>query len=140
MNRLFVHVLALMLLSSCGGNQSNSGSVKNSEGQAKTADQGQATYTKYCLACHQSNGSGVPGMYPPLKGSDRLADKSGMINIVLHGLNGPIVVNGQPYNQIMPKQDFLSNKEIAEVLTYIRREMGGLTDSVSIQDVNKLRK
>jgi mono/diheme cytochrome c family protein len=103
-------------------------------------DEGKTIYTKYCLACHQRDGSGVPGMYPPLQKTDWVnGDKKRLINILLHGLEGEIVVNGETYSQVMPKQSFLTDKQIAQVLTYIRQNMGNKGDSIKVKEVRELR-
>lgn len=128
----------LLLLSACGGNTTNS--VSQTVPASSISDEGKNVYLKYCLACHQTDGSGVPGMYPPLKNSDWLGkDKEILIRQVLEGKQGIIVVNGNQYNQIMPKQNFLTDKQVANVLSYVRKEMGNQTDSVTVSEVMKVR-
>src|SRR5580704_10492310 len=74
-----------------------------------------------CVTCHQPSGRGMPNAFPPLAGSDfLLADKGRSIGIVLGGLTGPIVVNGQPYSASMPSHGFLTDDDIANVLTFVR--------------------
>ena len=80
-----------------------------------------------CVACHQPNGGGAPGQFPPLvdvdyvnEGTERLAA------ILLHGINGPLTVNGVTYNQAMPAWAVLGDEKIAQVMTYIRAEFGKL--------------
>ena len=71
------------------------------------------------MACHQLNGQGIPGAFPPLAASDYLNnDPNAAISAVAHGLQGSITVNGNTYNGMMPKQN-LSSEEIANVLTYV---------------------
>lgn len=108
---------------------------------APKTDEGKAIYMKYCMACHQRDGSGVPGMYPPVQNADWvIGDKKRLIHAMLNGLDGEIVVNGETYNQMMPKQDFLSDKQIAQVLTFLRQNMGNKADSVKVKEVTALRK
>jgi mono/diheme cytochrome c family protein len=88
---------------------------------------GKAVYLRICIACHMPEGQGVPGVFPPLKGSHYLADEdpAKLIRIVLHGLQGPVEVNGVTYNSIMPPQGpLLKDREIARVLTYVRQIWG----------------
>lgn len=74
-----------------------------------------------CMACHQRDGSGVAGNYPPLDGSDWVTGSPELVAaLVLHGLQGPIEVNGEPYNQVMPEWSHLTDDQIAAVLTYVR--------------------
>ena len=76
-----------------------------------------------CAGCHQPNGMGLPGLYPPLVASDWVLeeDPSRIIRVVLNGLQGPITVNGAEYNNVMtPFGALLSDEEVAGVLSYIR--------------------
>jgi mono/diheme cytochrome c family protein len=74
-----------------------------------------------CLSCHQANGLGVPGNYPPLDGSEWVTDRPVHITaLLLHGLEGEIEVMGELYNQVMPKWGHLTDEQVASVLTYIR--------------------
>ena len=109
--------------------------------ERQKADSGKALYTKYCMSCHQADGSGVPGMYPPLNKSNWVnGDKKRLITILLNGLNGEIEVNNETYNQAMPLQNFLTDKQIAELLTYIRKNFDNKANPVKINEVTKLRK
>jgi nitrite reductase (NO-forming) len=80
---------------------------------------GQRVYEQNCMACHQSEGQGIPGAFPPLAGSDYLlSDPKRAINVLLKGLSGPATVNGITYNGVMPAVQ-LSDEKVANVLTYI---------------------
>jgi len=101
---------------------------------------GATLYTQYCLSCHQKDGSGVPNMYPPILKSDWVnGDKNKIINVLLNGLTGDIVVNGDSYSQVMPKQDYLTDVQVALLLTYIRQNFENNADAVVPADVAKLR-
>lgn len=74
-----------------------------------------------CASCHQPDGTGVPGNYPPLDGSRLVTGAPDILAaLVLRGLEGEIVVAGQTYNQVMPDWDHLTDEQIASVLTYVR--------------------
>ncbi len=79
-----------------------------------------------CVACHQAEGQGVPGAFPPLAGSDWVGmDPVVLSKIVINGLAGPIEVNGVPYNGIMAALGpTLDDEEVAAVLSYIRQSWG----------------
>jgi mono/diheme cytochrome c family protein len=105
------------------------------------ADEGKAIFTNFCLSCHQKDASGVPGMYPPLQNNKVVTgDKKKIINIVISGLQGEIEVNDEVYNQTMPPQNYLTNRQIAQVLSYLRKNFGNNADSVKVSDVNAIRK
>lgn len=85
---------------------------------------GKQVYTRVCMACHQAEGQGLPGAFPPLAKSDYLnADVNRSILTVMHGLTGEVVVNGTKFNSIMPKLD-LSDDDISNVLTYVYNSFG----------------
>ncbi len=85
---------------------------------------GKQIYEQVCAACHQKDGQGIPGAFPPLAGSDFLNnDVNAAIGAVTHGLQGSITVNGTTYNGVMPKQN-LSSEEVANVLTYVYNSWG----------------
>lgn len=105
----------------------------------RMADEGQKLYNTYCAACHQPDGRG-DGRFPPLEGSDWVSgEKSKLIKVVLEGLEGPIAVNGKPFEGVMPKQDFLSDADIAKVLSYVRLNFNNNTSAISIGDVRSVR-
>jgi mono/diheme cytochrome c family protein len=109
--------------------------------QKKKANEGQKIYTQYCLACHQEDGSGVPNMNPPLRKSDWVnGDKTRLINVVLNGLDEEIEVNGDSYRGIMASHSFLNDKQIADVLTFIRSNFDNTSDAVKPEEVKVLRK
>lgn len=82
-------------------------------------ENGKRVYEGSCMACHQSNGTGVAGAFPPLAKSDFLnADRKRAIQVVVGGLSGPVKVNGVTYNSVMPAQQ-LSDEDVANALTYV---------------------
>lgn len=94
-----------------------------------------------CIGCHQASGTGVPGQYPPLAGSEWvLRGDERIAMLVIHGLSGPIVVEGQPYNGQMPAQGItLSDKEIAQVISYIRNTWGNNASFVTEEKIAHAR-
>jgi mono/diheme cytochrome c family protein len=104
------------------------------------AELGKDIYQKHCLSCHQVNGSGVPNMYPPLQKSDWVnGAKNRIISVVLNGIKGEILVNDDTYRSVMPKQDYLTDEQIAKVLTYIRQNFENKASEVKPAEVTKLR-
>jgi len=101
---------------------------------------GKATFQGTCSTCHQAEGQGLASVFPPLAKSDFLmADKERSIHVVLAGLSGPVTVNGQTYNNVMPSWAHLTDHEIANVLTYVRNSFGNQGDPVRDDEVAKVR-
>lgn len=101
---------------------------------------GEKVYVQNCASCHQRNGKGAPPRYPTLAGTDWVTgDKQRLVSLIVNGLEGPIEVKGEPYSGAMPAHDFLSDEEVAEVATYIRKNFGNDADAVSKKDVRRVR-
>ena len=84
---------------------------------------GKQVYTVNCVACHQASGKGLPGVFPPLDGSEWVVgDERTLVNILLHGVSGEITVMGNPYKGAMPSFKQLSNNELAAVVSHVRAE------------------
>ncbi|MCB0466733.1 MAG: nitrite reductase, copper-containing [Aequorivita sp.] len=100
---------------------------------------GKDKYMATCVACHQANGQGIEGAFPPLAKSDYLnADVDRAIDIVLHGKTGEITVNGKKYNSVMTAQA-LSDEEVANVLTYVYNSWGNSKKEVTPEMVQAVR-
>jgi len=107
----------------------------------KDLSQDQQLYNSLCSPCHQMNGKGSPGRIPPLAGSKWVTgNKDLLIDIVLHGMEGPLEVKGEFYNGPMPAYYFLRDEELSKILTYIRRNFGNQADEVSEQEVKSRRR
>ena len=101
---------------------------------------GESTYKAACVACHQADGKGLAGAFPPLAGSDYLLkDRTRAIATVVHGKTGPITVNNQQYDSVMPPMSQLSDEEIANVVTYISNNWGNKGWRVAAADVAQVR-
>lgn len=105
------------------------------------AQLGKKVFDTTCIACHQANGLGVAGQYPPLAGSEwALGSEERAIRIVLHGLNGPITVKGVEFNNVMaPLGAALKDEQIANALSYVRASWGNAAPEVSPEAVAKVR-
>lgn len=105
-----------------------------------TISAGKTLYTQYCSACHKADGTGVAGTFPPLQGAEQvLGSKEDLIRIALKGLTGPIQVKGKTYDQQMPAFAFLSDPDLAQVLSYIRSEFGNQASAITPQEVARVR-
>jgi len=106
---------------------------------AERIEAGGRVYTANCAACHQTEGQGIPGVFPNLAGSDFLmADPTRSIGVVLNGLSGPIEVNGVSYDGIMPGVR-LSDEDVANVLSFVLNSWGNEGPELTPSDIAKVR-
>lgn len=111
----------------------------NSGGGGRT---GQQIYAQVCGACHQPNGQGVPGAFPPLDGSAYVKSPNieRLASIMLYGLMGPIKVKGSSYAGAMPPQGaVLTNEELALALSYVRSSWSNTASPVEPTVFVKMR-
>lgn len=109
---------------------------------AGAAADGAAVYASRCAACHQASGAGLPGVFPPLAGSEWVTGKeTTLIALVLHGARGALTVQGRTYNGAMPGFGAqLQDAELAAVLTHIRSRWGNAAAPVAVDAVAAVRK
>ena len=147
-----INTIAMLLLAltigACGskGKKNEQQSAQQTSGNVETKSEiqpdhpGKKVYDSVCLACHMADGSGVPGMHPPLIETEWVTgDKERLIKLTLEGMSGKIEVKGEEYNSIMPPHSHLTNKQIADVLTYIRGSFGNNASEVTVEEVQEVR-
>jgi mono/diheme cytochrome c family protein len=101
---------------------------------------GQEVYNTYCRACHMDDGGGVAGLNPPLKGTDWVTgDKTRLIRVILEGLSEVIEIDGQTYQNAMAAHNFLTDQQIADVLTYLRQSFGNDAGPLTPEEVATVR-
>jgi nitrite reductase (NO-forming) len=116
----------------------------NAAGTLSKADQiaaGKQLFTGTCSVCHQANGQGLSGVFPPLAKSDYLTKQTHehLIGIPLHGLTGKVTVNGKDYDSVMPPMTQLTDDEVANILTYVLNSWDNPGGQVSKDEVAKVR-
>lgn len=152
---LFLAAGSMCYLVACSGGDESSSSTAESETteaqtEAETApvsaeltqkmETGKKVYNQYCIACHQADGGGVPSAFPPLQETEWVnGEKDTLISIVLNGLQGEITVKGQKYNGVMTPHNFLTDEEVASVLTYVRQSFGNNSSEVNAEEVAAIR-
>jgi mono/diheme cytochrome c family protein len=95
--------------------------LRPAAGGAAGALDGKQVFAGNCVACHQATGKGLPGVFPPLDGSEWVASEPRVVaNILLHGINGEITVAGNTFKGSMPSFQQLGDAELAAVATYVR--------------------
>src|SRR3954468_1669986 len=113
------------------------------QAELSPADRGKKIFSANCATCHQANGLGVTGQYPPLAGSEFVNGGTRRLGmIVLKGLQGPLTVKGAQYGPpaMEPGDKTLNDAKIADVLTYIRQEWGNKGGPVAAAQIAALRK
>lgn len=105
---------------------------------------GEKIFRNNCAVCHQGTGVGVPGVYPPIAGSDWVTEHPQVLaRVLINGLNGPIEVMGGKYNGNMPAFGptglNLSDKDLAGVMTYIRQEWGNSAPDMTVAMVESYK-
>lgn len=108
---------------------------------AGAAADGAQIYNAQCVACHQATGAGLPGVFPPLAGSEWVTGKETLaVNIVLHGISGKLTVRGAAYSGQMPAfKDKLNDAEVAAVLSHIRSQFGNGASGIDAATVQAVR-
>lgn len=148
--RLVLTVIGLLLLWAVYHLYSSFSPIPSSLGDKRVAADfavpvtanGAQLYTANCVACHQANGAGVSGVFPPLSGSEwvKANDPDPVIRILLHGVNGPLTVSGLKYNGLMPPfGDKFSDAEIAALVNHVRTHFGNSASETDARYVAKVR-
>ncbi len=149
-----VSMFAMLALTGCPNNNANSdGSEQSSTSDAivhsaevasgtvgKIVERGRDVYLANCSACHQADGSGLSGAFPPLANSDYLAgERKDVLAVALFGLSGPITVNNIEYDGVMPSMGYLTDQQLADALSYVLTSWGNSGAAVSVAEVAALR-
>ncbi|WP_370520511.1 cytochrome D1 domain-containing protein [Thioalkalivibrio sp. XN279] len=101
---------------------------------------GEKVYQNVCQACHGPTGAGLPGAFPPLADSDWIdANRERLPEIVLHGLSGEIMVNGKKYNAVMPPMAYLSDEDVANVLSFVLNSWDNAGGEIQVAEVARAR-
>lgn len=136
----------LALVSACAGEDPRRSAADTSASTTIVAagqSAGQDLYQR-CVSCHQANGEGLPGSFPPLAGSEYVtaANTSVPIQIVIRGIQGTLTVKGVEYNGVMPPYGLgieMSDDEVAAVLTHVRSSWGNNAPAITPQEVAAVR-
>lgn len=115
-------------------------SAEQQDGLQESMKRGEEVYTANCASCHQPMGEGVEGAFPPLAKTNYLKDQRRAIDIILHGQEGEITVNGKQYNTPMIALAQLSDKEVADVLNYVSNSWGNKYPLIKPAQVKAQRK
>ncbi|MCC7319252.1 MAG: cytochrome c [Bacteroidales bacterium] len=146
MKKTFFYALmigGIAALQSCGGStETKTEAPAQAEVKTETAAvqeepfaEGKKIYMEKCIVCHQANGEGIVGAFPPLKNSDYLlADKVRAVAQTLNGSNEQLVVNGVTYTAPMPPQVDTKEEAVA-VINYVLNSFGNNGGTVTLEEV-----
>ncbi len=114
--------------------------VRPADETASAAPKLTGPFQTVCATCHQQNGMGLPGAFPPLAGSEWLLGNPEIpVRVVLLGLTGPIQVKGTKFASTMPPPPGLSDAQIAEAISFARSHFGNHAGAVDVGLVKKVR-
>lgn len=149
LHNYFMSGLLAITLISCGSRTQQGGDSPETQAMSGPATvtvqdaqdhPGKKVYDNYCKACHMSDGKGMKGMHPPLVNNATVNGKPGkLIDITLNGMMGKVTIDGVEYNGIMPPHNHLTDKQIADVLTYVRQNFGNRSGAITVDQVRKQR-
>ena len=116
------------------------GSVATGCSSEPAPGSGAEIYARYCATCHQPDGNGIERAFPPIRGTEWAnGDKGRLIRLVLYGMQGPIEVKGETYNNVMTPHGFLTDEQVAAVLTFVRSSFDNDADEVLPEEVARVR-
>ena len=105
-----------------------------------TMERGKKVYNSFCITCHQADGGGVPQLNPPLqKTAYVLGNKTKLIRVVLKGMDTHEEIDGETYSNTMAPFNYLTDQQIADVLTYVRNSFGNKATAITPGDVKYVR-
>jgi len=103
-------------------------------------ERGKKVYDQYCMPCHMPDGSGVPRLNPPLiKTTYVIGEKKRFIEIVLKGFDEQVEIEGDYYTNVMAPHDFLTDEQVADVVTYVRNSFGNKASIATPAEVKAVR-
>lgn len=131
----FLILFSTILLFACGGENTEGWATEDMLVEPSPYAAGEKVYMSSCVACHQQNGEGLEGAFPPLANSDYLlADKKRAIEIAANGMDGEITVNGVQYNAVMAPQG-LTKEQVKDVMNYVLNSWGNNGGEVTMEEV-----
>lgn len=123
------------------GDQRTRAELSGPVAAAGGAVDGKALYAAQCVACHQASGAGLPGVFPPLDGSEWVQGEPRVLaNILLHGITGDITVKGNKFSGAMPSFAQLSDAELAGIASFIRGNWSNKAEAIPAELFAKERK
>ena len=104
------------------------------------AVQGEQLYLENCSQCHQTDGTGLALLYPPLADNELLSRPDRIACAIRYGAEGPKEIGGKTFNQPMAAVEKLTDLEVAEIITYLTTTWGGSKQIIEADTVQQLLK
>lgn len=130
-NKTIARFIALAITGLVGASCTSKEKIKREQYYVE----GERLYGLYCANCHQPNGEGMANLYPPLHAP---GDKARFIQIIKHGIDQEIIVDGIVFNRPMPGNAGLADLDIAEITTFVYNKWGKEDTYTSIDSVKKV--
>jgi mono/diheme cytochrome c family protein len=143
--RIVVSLALLVAAAGCAKSSNATSAAASASAAAMknpaSASDGATVYLTDCSSCHQTNGQGVSGAFPPLAGNAVVTGNPvAVIAIVKNGLEGRVTVNNAAYSGIMPSwKGQISDDQIAAVISYIRSSWANHAGGVSVAQVGSIK-
>ncbi len=137
----FAVAVAISVAGAATAANAQAAAKKSAAAKPASAVDGSKVFATTCVVCHQIDGAGKEGLFPPLAGSEWVqGDEAKLIRIILGGLTGPVEVAGETFNSAMPGWGpVLEDKDIAAVATYIRSSWGNKAAPITAAKVTSIR-
>lgn len=124
---LFASVMLSMASVAAFATEEPAPALTEDTGEDRQLAEGRVVYDANCTACHQADGKGIIGVFPPLVDNPNIADAAYVQEVILQGRSGEIVVDGTTYNGVMPAFSALSEEQVAAVTLYVQEGLGAPT-------------
>jgi mono/diheme cytochrome c family protein len=112
-------VVFFLVLQGAAASATDEGATTEEDPRAELLRQGQEVYDANCVACHQADGGGLAGAFPPLLDNPRVLDETYVAGVVRNGLTGELEVNGEVYNGAMPAFQLLDDAQVEAVAAFV---------------------
>jgi nitrite reductase (NO-forming)/hydroxylamine reductase len=108
---------------------------------AAELQKGRELFLQNCSACHQPEGQGLPGAFPPLAQSDFIAANPAraVLETTVKGRQGKLVVNGKEFDNVMPAMSYLSDVDLSRIINYVLNSWGNPGGRVTARQVADFR-
>lgn len=136
---LFLALISLPFVSIAQANHEGNHCVAVKSSFRLAMDSGKTIYIQRCLSCHQTDGSGILNVNPPLTRKEVIDDKKKLVDMVIGGLDTHEEINGISYSNVMPPNPKMTDQEIADLLTYVRNSFGNRASAIKSREVKSLR-